>query len=55
MGGFFQFTKADRRVMTWILIAGLVCATVLVFVLSPKAKDESKRIELPEHWWEKKK
>ena len=54
MGGFFSFSKADRRVMLWMLVAGLLCVSLLIFCCMPGEKEEKPQIEQPEHWWENK-
>lgn len=55
MNGFFSFSKADRRVMLWMLVAGLLIVTLLVFCFMPDEKEKRPNIEQPEHWWEEKK
>ena len=49
---FFSFTKADRKVITWLLVIGLAVAALLVFVLPAEDEDGQQKIERPEHWWE---
>ena len=55
MSRFFSFSKADRRVMLWMLVAGLLIVTLLVFCFMPDEKEKRPNIEQPEHWWEEKK
>ena len=52
---FFSFRKSDRRVMLWMLIAGLLAVTLLIFCCQPEKKAEGDLIEQPKHWWNEKK
>lgn len=49
---FFSFTKADRKVIVWLLVIGLAVASVLVFCFPAEDENEQQKIERPEHWWE---
>jgi hypothetical protein len=54
MNGFFTFSKADRRVMLWMLVTGLLCVSLLIFCCMPDEKEKRPQIEQPEHWWNEK-
>jgi len=50
---WLYFRKSDRKVLVLLLSVCLAVVTVLIVFFSQKS-DSEKKIELPEHWWEKK-
>ncbi len=53
--GFFHYQSSDRRALSILLVACLLIAVSMLIFSPPAGKAGEHRIQLPEHWWEKRK